>query len=66
MKTLIVTLGRSMTALKDVVYLLFFFMTILGIISIDLFAGRLRGRCFVDPDQQFTPAAKARLESQQV
>ena len=66
MKTLIVTLGRSLKALSNVVFLLVFFMGIAGIMSIDLLAGSLRGRCFIDPDQTFSPAVKSRLESQQV
>ena len=66
MKTLIVTLGRSLKALGKFVFLLFFFMGIGGIMSIDLLAGSLRGRCFVDPDQTFSSAVQSRLESQQV
>ena len=66
MKTLIVTLGRSMKALSNVVFLLGFLILIFGILSIDIFAGVLRGRCFVDPNQNFTAAVKSRLESQQV
>ena len=66
MKTLIVTVGRSLKALSEVLMLLLFLLLIFGILSVDMFSGYLRKRCFVDPNQNFTPAVKSRLESQQV
>jgi len=66
MKTLIVTLGRSMQALSNVLFLLAFLIGIAGILSIDLLSGSLRGRCFVVPNMNITDAVRSRLESQQV
>ena len=66
MKTLIVTVGRSIKELSNVLMLLTFLISIFGILAVDMFSGYLRKRCFVDPNQNFTPAVKSRLESQQV
>ena len=66
MKTLIITVGRSVAALSQVFILLIFLRLFGGILAMDLFAGALRRRCFVDPTQNFTAAAKSRLESQRV
>ena len=66
MTTLIVTLARSVQGLTSVLKLLFFLILVFGTVFVELFSGSFRGRCFVDPSQNLTTAAKARLESQQV
>lgn len=66
MTTLIVTLARSVQGLTSVLKLLFFLILVFGTVFVELFSGSFRGRCFVDPSQNLTTAAKSRLESQQV
>jgi hypothetical protein len=66
MKTLIITVGRSVAALSQVFLLLIFLLLLGGILAMDLFSGALRRRCFVDAAQNFTAAVKSRLESQRV
>jgi hypothetical protein len=66
MTTLLITLARSVQGLTSVLKLLFFLILVFGTIFVELFSGSFRGRCFVDPSQNLTTAAKSRLESQQV
>lgn len=65
MNTVITTLMRSFYKLQSVLLLMTFFLLIFGILWMELFGGSLRGRCFIDPKQNFTAAVHSRLISQQ-
>jgi hypothetical protein len=66
MKPLLNTLYRAIAELPELLLILIVFLIVFGVIGMQLFAGSLHGRCFVDPQQTFTVAAKARLLSQQI
>ncbi|EKX44430.1 hypothetical protein GUITHDRAFT_72189, partial [Guillardia theta CCMP2712] len=69
MQPLIKTVISSLRALTNVVLLLAFMMTVFGILALELAAGQLRGRCYVDPTpgaNNFSESARTILMSQQI
>eukprot|EP00960_Hanusia_phi_P041825 755164-Hanusia_phi.AAC.7 len=69
MQPLIKTVLSSLRALTNVVLLLAFMMTVFGILALELAAGQLRGRCYVDPTpgaNNFSSSALTILMSQQI
>eukprot|EP00960_Hanusia_phi_P047240 758314-Hanusia_phi.AAC.5 len=68
MKPLMKTVISSLRSLTNVVLLLIFVMTVFGILAIELAAGNLRGRCYIDPTpgaNTFSASAWTLLISQQ-
>jgi hypothetical protein len=66
MKPLLNTLYRAILELPEILVILAVFLILFGVTGMQFFSGSLRGRCFVNPQQNFTVAAKARLISQQI